>query len=118
MSARPATAARATARLASRRRTSTQRRISFADDEGNSGFGDSRFLGRDLLQGVAQVLHVVALDLGYCADKWMHHIRAVESSSQSHFYYRDLCSACGKVGKRQSRSGFEERRLPLQDGRV
>src|SRR5829696_6499780 len=44
-----------------------QSRIGLADDEGHAGLGNPRLLAGNELETVAQVLHVVASDLGYSA---------------------------------------------------
>ena len=102
---------------ASRRSTSHQRRIGLADDEGHAGLGDPRLLAGNQLESVAQILHVVASDLGYSAHQRADHVGAVESSAEPDLDHRDLDSPCRKVRKGESRRGLEEGRLPFQNGR-
>ena len=94
-----------------------QSRIGLADDERHARLGDSCLLAGNELETVAQILHVVASDLGYSAYQRAHHVGAIESSAEPHLHYRDLDSTGCKVGKGESRRSLEEGRLPFQNGR-
>ena len=80
-----------------------QLRIGFADDEGHPGLGNPRLLAGDQLQRIAQVFHVVALDLGDRADQRPHHVGAVEPSAQAYLDDSDLGAPGRKISETPAR---------------
>src|SRR5688572_27746629 len=67
-----------------------QRRVGFADYERSTRLGDPGLLTGNLLEGVAQILHVIPRDLGHSTHQRSHHVGAVEPPAQAYFHDCDL----------------------------
>src|SRR5262249_28666404 len=64
-----------------------------SDDEWHPPLRDPRLLHRDLLQRVAEVLHVIHFNLRHRAHERRDDIGAVETPAQSHFDHGDVYTA-------------------------
>ena len=85
--------------------------------KGTPGFAIPAFSPAMSLERVAQVLHVVELDLGDGADQRRHHVGAVEPPAEAHLDHRDLDAARGEVGEGDGGGGLEEGAAQLLDQR-
>ena len=93
----------------------TQPPDAFTDHRGPAALEDACLLRRDLLEGVAQVLHVVPSDGRYAGRDGIHDVGAVQPATKSGLDERDV-HVCPREGVQRHRSvHLEERRAELLD---